>query len=396
MKTSNVLIFSALICAGMIGCGGGSASGSADLSAQAPTYDLVALGVTESDSAAPADSDVTDDLSSPASDVTGDDDPCHPHLFVRTRQVVHDLNVLSYKLMHHVAEVIGNAQGIQVGETETWEKQGPLGLQRKFTLTKTGAGAFSFELDFAAASSSSAAPDWQTVLTGNLTRTPSDESDAGASASAVTETKGSVTFDFTALAAAVPSELESGQIGYQFDEVHDPSKPAAGTKLTDSVNFVNFKLRPNDPHGPRNGSYVFAGEAGNGGTLAYQDSIALLCPANPSALDAATVIEARWYFDANGALHGRADAKASGGQIASGDTWEGVACHTGAPPDDGIENGYWMMKLEDAGGTTIQGSAHERASSTVPCDPAFGAVPLLDSDANDLTFGGTLSFPGEW
>ena len=37
----------------------------------------------------------------------------------------------------------------------------------------------------------------------------------------------------------------------------------------------------------------------------------------------------RWYKTTEGAIHGRADTLATGGQIPTGDKWEGVSCYAG-------------------------------------------------------------------
>jgi len=391
MKRSSLMFLIGALCTGAVACGGGSDSADPAYTAATPTYDLVALSVDDSDAAEPSATANVTDLTLPASSDLGTD-PCHPHLFSRTRQVVLNLNILSYKLLSHVADVIANSGAQGVGTTKTWEHVGLLGLQRKFSLTKNGDGSFSFELDFAAAGSTT----FVDVFSGQLTHTAA--SAAGVTPAVLEETQGTMAFDYTALASVVTLEKESGQISYAFDVVTDPSKPGKGVKRTETITFASFMFGPNDPHGPRDGSYVFVGERGNGGTLAYQDTLALLCPANPSGLDANTVTEARWYLDSSdGLIHGRADAKAAGGQIPAADTWLGVTCHQGPAPTPANENAYWMMKEEDASGATVQGSAYQVSDATAtPCDPLFGAVPALANDSTDYTFGGTLTFPNEW
>lgn len=383
MKRLSVLVLAAIACSGFVACA------RYDNSANAPSYDMVALSVDDTDAAAPSATSVTADLT--ASPELMGEDPCHPHLFSRTRQVVLNLNVLSYKLLSHVSDVLSRAKPLSIGETDTWKHDGKSGIQRQFMLTKTAADSYSFELQFAAAGST----DFVTVFSGALVHQAASAADAGVAV--LQETTGTMMFDFSALSSVVPAEKESGQISYAFDRTVDPSKPGKGVKKAISVTFTNFMFSPSDPHGPRNGSYAYVGEPGNGGTLRYQDSLALLCPANPSRLDANAVTEARWYYDASDSLiHGRADAKANAGQIPAGDTFVGVACHIGPRPTPVNENAYWMMKLEDAGGATLAGSVHEQESGATPCDPVFGAVPSLTGSANDYTFGGALTFPNEW
>jgi hypothetical protein len=383
MKRLSVLVLAAIACSGFVACA------RSDNSANAPSYDMVALSVDDTDAAAPSATSAGAGLTA-SPDGMGED-PCHPHLFSRTRQVVLNLNVLSYKLLSHVSDVLSRSKPLSIGETDTWKHDGKSGLQRQFMLTKTGADSYSFELQFAAAGSS----DFVTVFSGALVHKGASAADAGVAV--LQETTGTMRFDFSALASVAPEEKESGQIAYAFDRTVDPSKPGKGVKKAITVTFTNFMFSPSDPHGPRNGSYSYVGEPGNGGTLSYQDSLALLCPANPSSLDANTVTEARWYYDASDSLiHGRADAKATSGQIPAGDSYVGVACHTGPAPTQANENAYWMMKLEDAGGVTLSGSVHEQKSGSAPCDPVFGAVPSLTGSANDYSFGGALTFPNEW
>jgi len=396
MKNRTLPFLVVALCAAASACGGSSNNSSVDpaYAAATPSYDLVALSVDDSDAAAPSATAVSSELVLAGASSDLGSDPCHPHLFSRTRQVVLNLNILSYKLLSHVADVIANSGAQAVGTTDTWSHVGAGGIERQFSLTKNGDGSFSFELQFAPAGSTS----FVTVFSGSLVHTAASAA-TSTSAAVLAETKGSMMFDYTALGSVVTSDKETGQISYEFDVVTDPTKPGRGVKRDETINFANFMFGPNDPHGARNGSYVFVGERGNGGTLAYQDSLALLCPANPSGLDANTVTEARWYLDStDGLIHGRADAKATQGQIPSGDTWLGVTCHQGPAPTPANEDAYWMMKEEDASGATVQGSAHQVSdASAAPCDPALGAtVPALGNDSTDWTFGGPLTFPNEW
>jgi hypothetical protein len=156
-----------------------------------------------------------------------------------------------------------------------------------------------------------------------------------------------------------------------------------------------------DPHGPRNGSYTYLGEPGLGGTLQFADSLILLCPDNPQSLVADTQTVARWYRS-SGAIHGRADALASGGQIPKSDDWVGSSCHNGVAGQATTaanESGYWMFKLESAAdGSTVAGSAQESSDPAAhPCDPALGKVPALTDSSSDFDFTQkTVTFPGEW
>jgi len=74
-----------------------------------------------------------------------------------------------------------------------------------------------------------------------------------------------------------------------------------------------------------------------------------------------------------------------------------VSCHNGFTTRASLESAYWMMKLEDATGATVQGSARESSDgATNPCDAAFGPVPALANNSTDYAFNVPLTFPNEW
>jgi hypothetical protein len=126
----------------------------------------------------------------------------------------------------------------------------------------------------------------------------------------------------------------------------------------------------------------------------------LLCPANPGDLEADTTTQSRWFIAADGSVHGRADAKATGGQMPAGDTWEGVTCFQGSRDTllmPTAETAYWAMKEEDATGATVAGTAQSVGVGATACDPLFGPVPSLTDNASDYGFpAGPVSFPNEW
>jgi hypothetical protein len=238
------------------------------------------------------------------------------------------------------------------------------------------------------------------VASGTVQLTPGN---ASSTPPVAAEKKGTVDFDFSALHGLQPHEPATGQVSFAFDHVRDPSRPAPGRKQVIDMTFHAFKSGPNDPHGARDGSYHWVAEPRVGGSFSFQDSLALLCPSNLTGQQADTVTEARWFVAADGSVHGRVDAKAQNAQgstwLPAGRSWVGVTCHEGASPTAANESGYWMMKLEDGTGATIQGSeaASVSASSTGSCDPLLGAtVPGLSSSSTDWTFGAPLTFPGRW
>jgi hypothetical protein len=321
---------------------------------------------------------------------TTDADLCHPHLFARTGEVTWRLNAIFRRHLRHVDALIAHHPDLLSGDSATWTRTGDLGEpQREFTITRSADGlTYTFELDLAP--SGQTPPQWVKVFSGHVT---------DASVAPVAERTGDLVFDYDALRGVVPAERLAGTIEVTFDRVKDPSKPAPGVKRVHQITFAAFSFGPSDPHGPRSGSFTHVSEPGIGGALTYQDDLVLLCPVNPSALEADTVTHARWYVAADGAVHGRADAKATGGQIPAGDVWMGLTCHegaVGADPTTASQTPYWMMKLEDAGGATLQG--HERpVGGGVACDPVFGAVPALADASSDYTFpAGPVGFPNGW
>ena len=79
---------------------------------------------------------------------------CHPHLFVRTHEIIGRVNRHFFKHLHHVEELIAN-NPLARRRDRTWENVRG-GLDRKFTMTRTanadGSVTFDFELDVAQAS----------------------------------------------------------------------------------------------------------------------------------------------------------------------------------------------------------------------------------------------------
>ena len=204
------------------------------------------------------------------------------------------------------------------------------------------------------------------------------------------ENKGTVTFDFTALASVKPGERARGQITDSFDNVHDPVK---GVKRSASISLTDFVPEEGDPHGPRNGSYLWEREPSVGGKFQFQDTLILFCLRNPASAQSEVTTVARWYKADGGQVHGRSDSKATGGQLDAGQTWMGVTCAKGQTTAMPAE-GFWMMKLEDSAGATI--TSQSAQVGTEPCDPAFGPVPSATDNKTDYDFSAAVTFPGEW
>ena len=363
--------YTTLCCIALAAACGGSGASTQAFVQSAPTFDKFAIAQNDSDTAAPAAAPGGTDTQA----LTSAGPDCHPHLFARTGEIISHVNRHFFKMLTHAEDLIKN-NPLTSGESKTWENV-KNGIDRKLVMTLEADGSYSFVLTLSNGTTTA------TVMTGSIDTTTSGT---------VTETKGSATFDYSALASVVTTEKSTGQITDTFDIVKDTSKPAPGEKRTASMTLTNFHF-DDDLHGPRNGSYSWEREPGVGGKFQFTDSLVLLCPANPSLLDADLTAVARWYKSSDGSVHGRSDAKATGGQIAAGDTWMGVTCAQGATTTAPAE-GYWMMKLEDSSGATVAGAADTLGST--PCDSIFGAVPSVTNNASDYDFTAAVTFPNEW
>lgn len=391
MKLTPVLS-SLLAAAALVACG--KAGTTDEFRAAAPTSDKIAISEYDGD---PADGTAATDSSSSAQQVARPE--CHPHLFVRTHEIIGRLNRHFAKHLHHVEELIED-NPLGDGETKTWENI-RAGLDRKFTMTRTanldGSITYDFELDIASVPASGSL-SFVKVMWGSITHSgPAVEaSDAGTSDAGTAErveNKGMVTFDFDALASVKASERARGQITDTFDNVRDPTN---GVKRSASVVLTNFLPEEGDPHGPRNGSYSWEREPGVGGKFRFQDTVTLFCLPNPAGVQSDVTTISRWYKAADGQVRGRSDSKATGGQLPTGDTWMGVTCAKGQTTAMPAE-GFWMMKLEDSAGTTV--SSQMSQAGTDPCDAVFGAVPSATDNKTDYDFPADFSaitFPGEW
>src|SRR2546427_481888 len=379
-----------LVAAAGIACSGSGTT--QDFRAAAPTYERLAIAQNDSDlspgaiAQAPATGATAETLAPSVPD-------CHPHLFVRTDEIIRRVNLHFAKHLHHVDELIED-NPLTNGETKTWENVRS-GLDRKLTMTRTdiqdGSVTYAFELDVATAVTTGT-PSFVKVMSGSITHigpSVSDDTDGGTT-DALLENKGTVTFDFTALASVQTNERARGQISDTFDNVRDPVK---GVKRSASITLTNFLPEEGDLHGPRTGGYSWLREPGVGGKFQFQDTVVLFCLANPSGVQSDLNTVARWYKASDGSVHGRSDSKATGGQLPSGDAWMGVTCANGPTTGEPAE-GFWMMKLEDSTGATV--SSRLAQAGTEPCDPVFGAVPSATDNKTDYDFTSAVTFPGEW
>jgi hypothetical protein len=362
-------------------CGGPApTSANPTFSNAAPSYSALAMDQTSAD----ASSSSVALTASPAGSASqallaplGND--CHPHLFVRTHEVVERVNRHLYKFLRHVERLMSHDPQIATGTTHVWESV-ENGLDRKFTITKVSDTVFTWKLEMEAVGSSSG---FVTIFQGQIDRTGATGPHQGS---------GNVSLDLTALHSLVPTEHVQGQIAASFD--------STGTSRKIEVTATNVTWDVQDPNAtaatitaleqPRSGHYVYFREPGTGGSLKIQDQMVFLCPANPSLTLADVDLVSRWYKLTDGTVHGRSDTIMTGGQLAAPvANVQGVTCHDSASETTTQAESYWMMKSEDATGATI--AAQSSASvvggaASTACDAALGVVPDMTDKNNDYSF----------
>ena len=109
-------LFPFALCGALAACGGTAASTS-ELAANAPTYDKLALAQSDADMTEPA-------AAQNPNDVTQQDEttqPCHPHLFDRSHEIVSRVNRHFFKHLRHVEELIRKDPTLKRTGTATWE-----------------------------------------------------------------------------------------------------------------------------------------------------------------------------------------------------------------------------------------------------------------------------------
>ena len=365
-------------------CGGASndnptTGGShAALTAATPTYGALSLDQVSTDTTASA---LTAASPTPAAALTAtpplimDAVSCHPHLFLRQREVVERLNRHIYKALRHVETAIASGKVDQTNTSMTWE-QVENGIDRKFIVMFVSAGVYTWELDVGAAGTT----PLPVAMTGQIDRTGTTGPHQG---------KGTLHVDFAALHAGFPAEtVTQGTLDVQFDTEAGSRTVTVGAKdvawQLDPAWFDNMPAVMAALSAPRSGSYVYFRQPGTGGSLKIQDQMVFACPSNPQLLAADAQLVSRWYKATDGSVHGRSDAFMNGGQLGSPiDHVAAITCHLGAVEGQSQAEGLWLMKAEAADGSTVTGWSS--ASGAEPCDPIFGPVPTLTDAKNDFT-----------
>jgi hypothetical protein len=369
MHVRNALLAAPLALA-VVACGGTSQTPSAALDAATPTYAALSMDQVSTDTTpgAPATA-----LTAPV--LQGD---CHPHLFIRQREVVERVNRHIYKALRHVEAVLARNPLTSTDDSKTWDHVDN-GIERKFTIRLVSADVYAWELDVGPAGAPAAA------MTGQIDRTGATGPHQG---------KGFFDIDFAKLHAGFPAEpVAQGALHVDFDVAAASRKiTAIATNVAWDLDTSMFAMFSDSARvmttlsTPRSGSYVYFREPGKGGSLKLQDQMVFLCPANAGLVPADAQLVSRWYRTTDGSVHGRSDALMQHGQLpADGiDHVVGVTCHQGSSDGGDQAEGFWMMKAEDASGNTIQSASV--STGATPCDPVFGDVPLAGDATKDFTF----------
>jgi len=355
---------------GLMGCG---TNATTELENAVPSSDTLTLDMESSDSV-----NTTQALDASAS--------CHPHLFMRTREVVRLLNRHISKVFGRVDEIIANHPKLADGKTHVWEHLTAKGeVMVKVSLTK-GTNGYTFETDMKKPSDPDSA--YAAVSSGTLKATDGSPHSG----------TGTLHLDLSALTKLLPEEKATGTIDVDF------TVSSATKKL--QVKVANFDPDATlDVRPPRSGNYVFERTRGVGGSLKFQEDVVLLCPANPDRKVAQVQTVARWA-NQNGQIIGRSDSRGTGGQIATGNQWLGMTCFDMTRGEDTTAERYWQMKLEDANGNVVKGgalySAADATSPTASCSALFGNVPDLGTGTNDFDFSkinfndaSSVPYPGQ-
>jgi hypothetical protein len=387
MKPLRPFLFAAPL-ALLVACGGDSSTGSAFTDA-APDYS--ALSIDQYSSDVSTSSVQAAETATSAAALTASSDPqCHPHLFLRTREVVGRINLHIYKALRHVEALLARKPVDATDTTRVWDRIDG-GVERKLTIALVSPDVYSWELDVGPAG----AVPLPVVMTGQIDRS---------GATGPFQGKGSFHVDFAKLHAAYPltERASQGTLDVTFDSqaasraltvvatdvAWDPSADALDTTAAKAALAV-----------PRSGSYVYLREYGKGGSLKIHDQMVFECPANPESLLGDVQLVSRWYVASAGVVHGRSDALMTGGQLtADVPKVVGVTCHEGSADGLADAESFWLMKAEKVDGSTSVGWSTQASDGTTPCDATFGPVPTLDGSADDFTawpssYGDGTPFP---
>jgi hypothetical protein len=304
---------------------------------------------------------------------------CHPLLFLRAEAVARRLNRHFRHALGRIEHVVATHPALSTDARVVWTEQRD-GLDVRFTMTRAG-DVFTWTLELRPAGGPDAS--WVTVFSGDIDR---------AGASGPHQGKGEFALDLDALHAVTALDV-AGKLQATFD--------LSAAKRLVAITAGGVRWDP-DADGdlartaPLDATYTYLREPGVGGSLVLKDSMIFFCPANPALAPAEAELVSRWYRTSSGEIHGRSDARATGGQIPAGEAWMGVTCHVRpADPATAPSEFFWMVKDEAAGGATID--AWQVSAGSGACDAAFGAVPSASDATTDFDFAAVTApypFPG--
>ncbi len=353
-----------LALAALAGCGGGASESA--FQAAAPSYQALSMDLTTTDATAPAALTVAGGAAATLPD-------CHPHLFLRTHDVVARVNRHLWHFLKHVEGVIHRNPDITPGDSQVWERVNA-GIDGRFTVKRTGDATFTWTLEMRKVGAS----DFATVFQGDIDRTGAQGAHQGA---------GDATLDLGALASVTGQDV-AGVLSVQFQSFTDKRFVVVDAKgvVWDADANAPVLRQPRDAH------YVYDREPGKGGSLKIEEQMAFACPDNLALAPADVKLVSRWYRTTSGSVHGRSDALMTGGQLPVGNEVVGLTCHQSAAEGEDQAEGYWLMKEEDASGATVGGALRSTTSDASSCDPALnpptGAVPNLADASSDFDMSG--------
>jgi len=358
------LRLAALLPLALVACGGNTAS---DFQDATPSY--AALSVDMTGTATTGGQMMTAQAAAVVD--PGALDACHPHLFLRTHGLALRANRHLWKFLRHVEGFGMRRADRQSAGQASWH-DAQIGLETRWTVTKVSDAVFDWKLEL----KSPAVSDWTTVLFGHVDRTSATTRHQGT---------GNATLDLDALHLVLPEEPVAGKVEWTFESLSDHRKVvvrATGVVWDGRGDLDAAALGAT----PRNALYVYYREPGKGGSFKASDQMVFVCPATipPNTLPADVQVVSRWFRLADGAVHGRSDARMVGGQLPATDEILGVVCHAGAAEGAMQAENYWMMKEEDAQNATVQ--SWGPVGSATSCDALFGPVPAVDGGASDFDF----------
>lgn len=373
MKLRILCLMSVVIAA--FGCGD-SGNVPQDFLDNMPSGSTAALDENPSDPSIAQAAPMMSPLQQDAQALSVSDPTCHPHLFLRSREVIKALNrYIIGKFFRRIDALIDNHATKATTSAVTWIKTVDNGAaQLRITLTKSSPGNYALLVEAKATS----APDsaYVTIQTATVINATGQAHQG----------TGTMHLDLTALGTVITTEMARGTIDLNYT-INGNNKKVQ-VKLT---NFTGDDTNVNQP--PASSNYVYARTAGVGGSLKLVQRTLFVCPSNPNNLKADLKAVHRWKKSSGAdggpaVFTGRSDAQATGGQLGTGQTFVGVTC-----ADESATNGtlitesaaerFWQLGYFQGtgdpaiGGATLQTGWYDANNpfGTSTCDSSFGNLP---------------------